>query len=119
MTTVTEKWVRDRVGLDVDQLGNCPTSFQHNSLLYVTADVHTLLLPGTVHEKIGRLGVALLGFSRLKCLDLSCNLLTSLDGLGHLSKLETLNLYFNKIGRMQVNSVRHYSYLFAYLNQQD
>ncbi|XP_071959323.1 centrosomal protein of 72 kDa-like [Antedon mediterranea] len=81
----TEKWVRERVKLNYEHLG----------------DVRSLSLPGSYHEKITVLGTALQSFERLKNLDLSRNSLTSLEGLDHLSVLETLNLYYNNISSLQ------------------
>lgn len=54
-------------------------------------------LPGSYSEKITHLGRSLLGFTRLKHLDLSRNAIESLEGLQDLSHLETLNLYYNNI----------------------
>ncbi|XP_044275016.1 centrosomal protein of 72 kDa [Varanus komodoensis] len=81
---LTEHDVRERVSL-------C-----HENL----ADVRSLSLPGTYHEKITHLGNALKSFVHLKSLDLSRNALTSLEGLQHLTYLENLNLYFNCISTL-------------------
>ncbi|XP_061445728.1 centrosomal protein of 72 kDa isoform X2 [Rhineura floridana] len=64
------------------------------------ADVRSLSLPGTYHEKISHLGNSLKNFIRLKSLDLSRNVLTTLEGLQHLTYLEKLNLYFNCISSL-------------------
>ena len=71
-------------------------------------DVRSLALPGSYHEKITHLGRSLVGFTRLKHLDLSRNAIRSLEvtstvfckkwqyllqGLENLHLLETLNLY--------------------------
>ena len=44
-----------------------------------TEDVRSLALPGSYQEKVTHLGRALLGFSRLKHLDLSRNAIESLE----------------------------------------
>ncbi|XP_069112692.1 centrosomal protein of 72 kDa-like isoform X2 [Argopecten irradians] len=82
--TLTEEIIRNRVNL------------QHDNL----EDVKALSLPGTYHEKVGSLGSSLRKFSRLKCLDLSRNALTCLQGMEHLKLLENLNLYYNGIETM-------------------
>jgi hypothetical protein len=74
-------------------------------------DVRSLSLPGSYCEKITHLGRSLMGFTRLKHLDLSRNAIESLEvrkfkgygchsdailllqGLQDLAHLETLNLY--------------------------
>ncbi|XP_042329530.1 centrosomal protein of 72 kDa, partial [Sceloporus undulatus] len=72
-----------------------------NSLKYlISADVRSLSLPGTYHEKITHLGNSLKKFICLKSLDLSRNALTTLEGLQHLTSLEKLNLYFNHISSL-------------------
>ncbi|XP_008111202.2 centrosomal protein of 72 kDa isoform X1 [Anolis carolinensis] len=81
---LTEEDVRDRVNL------------RHQNL----ADVRSLSLPGTYHEKITNLGNSLKKFVCLKSLDLSRNALTTLEGLQHLTSLEKLNLYFNHISSL-------------------
>ncbi|XP_053117363.1 centrosomal protein of 72 kDa isoform X7 [Hemicordylus capensis] len=81
---LTEEDVRERVNL------------QHQNL----ADVRSLSLPGTYHEKITHLGNSLKHFINLKSLDLSRNALTVLEGLQHLTCLEKLNLYFNCISSL-------------------
>ena len=43
------------------------------------ADVRSLALPGSYHEKVTHLGRSLIGFTRLKQLDLSRNALRSLE----------------------------------------
>ncbi|XP_014373123.1 centrosomal protein of 72 kDa isoform X4 [Alligator sinensis] len=81
MAVLTEEAVRERVHL------------RHQNL----ADVRSLSLPGTYHEKIAHLGNALKNFTRLKSLDLSRNALVSLEGIQYLTFLEKLNLYYNQI----------------------
>ncbi|XP_019896334.2 centrosomal protein of 72 kDa isoform X2 [Esox lucius] len=66
-----------------------------------TADVRSLILPGSYKEKIRHLGISLKNFVRLKTLDLSCNALISIEGVQHLEKLERLNLYYNHIPSIQ------------------
>ena len=48
----------------------------------ISEDVRSLSLPGTYHEKIAVLGVALRSFTRLKHLDLSRNAIDSLQVRG-------------------------------------
>ncbi|XP_033107745.1 centrosomal protein of 72 kDa-like isoform X2 [Anneissia japonica] len=92
----SESWVRERVDLNYENLG----------------DVRSLSLPGSYHEKINYLGTALHSFERLKNLDLSRNSLISLDGLDHLTMLETLNLYYNNISSLKdLFQLRHNSNL--------
>ncbi|XP_019364687.1 PREDICTED: centrosomal protein of 72 kDa isoform X2 [Gavialis gangeticus] len=81
MAVLSEEAVRERVHL------------RHQNL----ADVRSLSLPGTYHEKITHLGNALKNFTRLKSLDLSRNALVSLEGIQYLTFLEKLNLYYNQI----------------------
>ncbi|XP_074844028.1 centrosomal protein of 72 kDa isoform X2 [Carettochelys insculpta] len=69
-------------------------------LLSFPADVRSLSLPGTYHEKITHLGHSLKNFTRLKSLDLSRNALVSLEGIQHLIFLEKLNLYYNHISSL-------------------
>uniref|UniRef100_A0A672J4J4 Centrosomal protein 72 n=1 Tax=Salarias fasciatus TaxID=181472 RepID=A0A672J4J4_SALFA len=85
LTTLTEKWIRDRLRLKHPWLG----------------DVRTLSLPGTCEEKIIHLGHALNNFVRLKSLDLSCNALVSVEGIQHLKMLERLILYNNCIPSLE------------------
>ena len=79
----------------------------------VAGSVRSLALPGGYNEKITHLGQSLIGFTKLKHLDLSRNAIESLQvnvscvyiyahraivhlqmqGLEHLRQLETLNLY--------------------------
>ncbi|XP_065440131.1 centrosomal protein of 72 kDa isoform X3 [Chrysemys picta bellii] len=84
MAAVTEEAIRERVNL------------RHQNL----ADVRSLSLPGTYHEKITHLGNSLKNFTRLKSLDLSRNALVSLEGIQHLIFLEKLNLYYNHISSL-------------------
>ncbi|KAL8165818.1 UNVERIFIED_CONTAM: hypothetical protein K2H54_055317 [Gekko kuhli] len=81
---LTEEGIRERVKLRREDL----------------AHVRVLSLPGTYHEKITHLGSSLKSFVRLKSLDLSRNALVSLEGLHHLTDLEKLNLYFNRISSL-------------------
>ncbi|XP_038065251.1 centrosomal protein of 72 kDa-like isoform X2 [Patiria miniata] len=83
--TISEKWIRERVHLDPENLD----------------DVRSLALPGTYHEKVTHLGTSLQNFCRLKHLDLSRNALQSLDGLQHLTMLEKLNIYYNNISTLK------------------
>ncbi|XP_061421596.1 centrosomal protein of 72 kDa-like [Lethenteron reissneri] len=83
--TATEDWVRKRLQLAHDNLG----------------DVRSLSLPGTYSEKVAHLGSSLKNFTRLKSLDLSRNSLVSLQGLEHLTLLEKLNLYYNSVANKQ------------------
>ncbi|XP_022095424.1 centrosomal protein of 72 kDa-like isoform X1 [Acanthaster planci] len=90
--TINEKWIRERVHLDPENLD----------------DVRSLALPGTFQEKITHLGSALQNFIRLKHLDLSRNALQSLDGLQHLKLLEKLNVYYNNISTLKdLYQLRH------------
>uniref|UniRef100_A0A8C2Z641 Centrosomal protein 72 n=1 Tax=Cyclopterus lumpus TaxID=8103 RepID=A0A8C2Z641_CYCLU len=79
LTTITEPWIRERLQLKHPCLG----------------DVRSLSLPGTSEEKIRSLGNALNNFVRLKSLDLSCNVLVSIEVT--LGLLERLILYYNDI----------------------
>ncbi|XP_077159658.1 centrosomal protein of 72 kDa [Paroedura picta] len=81
---LTEEDVRERVNL------------RRADLVYV----RVLSLPGTYHEKITHLGSSLKNFIRLKSLDLSRNALVSLEGLQHLTGLERLSLYFNRVSSL-------------------
>nr|XP_020468471.1 centrosomal protein of 72 kDa isoform X1 [Monopterus albus] len=85
LTTITEKWIRDRLQLKYPYLG----------------DVRSLSLTGTSEEKIRRLGNALNNFVRLKSLDLSYNALISVEGVQHLKLLERLILYYNCIPSLE------------------
>ncbi|XP_026225713.1 centrosomal protein of 72 kDa isoform X2 [Anabas testudineus] len=85
LTAITEQWIRDRLQLKHPCLG----------------DVRSLSLPGTFEEKIRHLGNALNNFVRLKSLDLSCNALTSVNGVEHLKFLERLILYYNCIPSLE------------------
>nr|XP_002131853.1 centrosomal protein of 72 kDa-like [Ciona intestinalis] len=82
---ITEDWIKERIKLDHDNLD----------------DVKSLALPGTYHEKITRLGFSLQNFTRIQHLDLSKNNLITLKGIEHLSVLEQLNLYYNKINDLK------------------
>ncbi|KAI1886212.1 hypothetical protein AGOR_G00211670 [Albula goreensis] len=83
--TITELWIREKLRL------------QNNCL----ADVRSVCLPGSYEGKIRHLGNSLKNFVRLKVLDLSHNVLTSVEGLQHLKMLEHLNLYFNRISSLK------------------
>ncbi|XP_041843277.1 centrosomal protein of 72 kDa isoform X2 [Melanotaenia boesemani] len=85
LTTLTEQWIRERLQLKHPCLG----------------DVRSLSLPGTYEEKIRHLGNALNNFVRLKSLDLSYNVLVSVEGVQHLKKLERLILYYNCIPSLE------------------
>ncbi|XP_056299793.1 centrosomal protein of 72 kDa isoform X2 [Pseudoliparis swirei] len=85
LTTITEPWIRERLQLKHPCLG----------------DVRSLSLPGTSEEKIRSLGNALSNFVRLKSLDLSCNVLVSIEGVKHLKVLERLILYYNDIPSLE------------------
>ncbi|CAJ1062114.1 centrosomal protein of 72 kDa [Xyrichtys novacula] len=85
LTTATEQWIRGRLQLKHPCLG----------------DVRSLSLPGTNEEKIRHLGNSLNNFVRLKSLDLSYNLLVSVEGVQHLKLLERLILYFNCIPSLE------------------
>ncbi|RXM97029.1 Centrosomal protein of 72 kDa [Acipenser ruthenus] len=76
-----------------------------------TADVRSLLLPGTYEGKIYHLGNSLKNFCRLKTLDLSRNALVSIEGIQHLKLLEKLNLYYNSIPSL--NEIFHLRNLTA------
>uniref|UniRef100_A0A8B9JBG8 Centrosomal protein of 72 kDa n=1 Tax=Astyanax mexicanus TaxID=7994 RepID=A0A8B9JBG8_ASTMX len=85
--SVTEQWIREKLSL------------QHRCL----ADVRSLSLPGSGYEtgKICHLGISLKNFVRLKSLDLSYNVLDSVQGIVHLKLLEKLNLYYNRISSLE------------------
>nr|XP_057941047.1 centrosomal protein of 72 kDa isoform X3 [Doryrhamphus excisus] len=83
--TLTEDWIRKKLGLNHPRLG----------------DVRTLRLPGSYKQKIRYLGKALNNFERLKSLDLSHNSLCSIEGLKHLKRLQSLNLYYNCIPSLE------------------
>ncbi|XP_054637574.1 centrosomal protein of 72 kDa [Dunckerocampus dactyliophorus] len=85
LTTLTEEWIRKKLGLSHPRLG----------------DVRTLRLPGTYRQKIRHLGKALSNFEGLKSLDLSHNALFSIEGLKHLKRLQSLNLYYNCIPSLE------------------
>lgn len=79
---INEEWIRDRVKITNEKLD----------------DIKSLSLPGTYDEKIFKLGHSLVHFTRLKELDLSRNILESLERIEQLRCLESLNLYYNNIG---------------------
>ncbi|XP_061112689.1 centrosomal protein of 72 kDa isoform X1 [Conger conger] len=83
--SITEQWIREKVQL------------QHNCLV----DIKSLCLPGSYEGKIRHLGNSLKNFARLKVLDLSHNVIFSVEGLLHLKMLEHLNLYYNKIASLR------------------
>ena len=81
--SISEKWIRERLNLQKDSLGksylkragNCVK----NSFPPLQDDVRSLSLPGSYCEKITHLGRSLMGFARLKHLDLSRNAIESLE----------------------------------------
>ncbi|CAN2389336.1 hypothetical protein PRIEUP_LOCUS5749 [Pristimantis euphronides] len=80
-----ESWVYERAGLWVG-----------------TADtIKSLNLQGTCREKILTLGDAFKNFKSLRSLDLSRNLIVSLQGMEYLHALRCLNLYYNDIESLE------------------
>ncbi|XP_060756283.1 centrosomal protein of 72 kDa isoform X2 [Neoarius graeffei] len=64
--------------------------------------VRSVRLAGTYETgKIGHLGISLKNFVCLKSLDLSHNALVTVEGILHLTLLENLNLYYNRISSLQ------------------
>ncbi|KAG8562619.1 hypothetical protein GDO81_015745 [Engystomops pustulosus] len=63
--------------------------------------VESLNLQGTYREKILTLGDAFKNFKSLQCLDLSRNLIVSLEGIEYLHALRSLNLYYNDIESLE------------------
>ena len=104
-TVVTERWVRERVGLKTNQLRSAPLPRnpapcrpgRPPSPADAADNVRSLILPGSHEAKITHLGGSLQNFVRLKNVDLSCNNLVCLEGLEHLAMLERLNLYMNRV----------------------
>ncbi|XP_040266468.1 leucine-rich repeat-containing protein 36 isoform X2 [Bufo bufo] len=80
-----ESWVYGRAGL---QAGEADT-------------VESLNLQGTYREKIISLGDAFKNFKSLRSLDLSRNLIISLQGIEYLHALHSLNLYYNDIEALE------------------
>ncbi|XP_075045364.1 leucine-rich repeat-containing protein 36-like isoform X2 [Mixophyes fleayi] len=90
---LTESWVCGRAGL---QPGMAET-------------VESLNLQGTYKEKIVRLGDAFKNFKSLRSLDLSRNIMISLQGIEYLQALRFLNLYYNDISSLE--EIQHLRYL--------
>ncbi|KAM8946010.1 leucine-rich repeat-containing protein 36 [Pelodytes ibericus] len=80
-----EEWVCTRAGI---RLGN-------------EGSVESLSLQGTHDDKVLTLGFAFQNFQCLRSLDLSRNVLISLQGIEYLHALQLLNLYYNEIASMQ------------------
>ncbi|KAM3920101.1 leucine-rich repeat-containing protein 36 [Leptodactylus fuscus] len=78
-----------------------------------TADtVESLNLQGTYREKILTLGDAFKNFKSLRSLDLSRNLIISLQGIEYLHALHSLNLYYNNIESVEeIKRLRTLSHL--------
>ncbi|XP_069595450.1 leucine-rich repeat-containing protein 36 isoform X5 [Ranitomeya imitator] len=76
-----ESWVSGRAG---QQAGTAGT-------------ITSLTLEGTYRDKILTLGDAFKNFQSLRSLDLSRNLIVSLQGIEYLHALRSLNLYYNDI----------------------
>ncbi|XP_075694491.1 leucine-rich repeat-containing protein 36 [Rhinoderma darwinii] len=78
-----------------------------------TADtVESLDLQGTYREKILSLGDAFKNFKSLRSLDLSRNLIISLQGIEYLHALHSLNLYYNDIESLaEIERLRPLSHL--------
>ncbi|KAL8194591.1 UNVERIFIED_CONTAM: hypothetical protein K2H54_025582 [Gekko kuhli] len=81
---LSEAWVRDQPALQGLQ----------------PEQVDSLSLQGTYAGKIVSLGDGLKSFKNLKSLDLSKNLLVSLEGLEFLQSLECLDLYYNHVSSL-------------------
>ncbi|XP_073515795.1 leucine-rich repeat-containing protein 36 isoform X2 [Phyllobates terribilis] len=91
-----ESWVCGRAG---QQAGTADT-------------IKSLTLPGTYREKILTLGDAFKNFQSLRSLDLSRNLIVSLQGIEYLHALRSLNLYYNDIESLEeVERLRSLSHL--------
>ncbi|XP_067406260.1 leucine-rich repeat-containing protein 36 [Emydura macquarii macquarii] len=81
---LSEAWIREQAalrGLDPEQ-------------------VESLSLQGTYAGKIHSLGDAFKNFKSLQSLDLSKNLIVSLEGIEYLYLLQNLNLYYNHISSL-------------------
>ncbi|XP_069460477.1 leucine-rich repeat-containing protein 36 isoform X2 [Ambystoma mexicanum] len=79
---IDERWVRSKAALEP---GTKPEM------------VDSLTLQGTYSEKVVSLGESLKNFKNVRSLDLSRNLLVSLEGIECLKSLMQLNLYYNNI----------------------
>ncbi|XP_075047967.1 leucine-rich repeat-containing protein 36-like [Mixophyes fleayi] len=90
---LTESWVCGRAGL---QPGMAET-------------MESLNLQGTYKKKIVRLGDAFKNFKSLRSLDLSRNIMISLQGIEYLQALRFLNLYYNDISSLE--EIQHLRYL--------
>ena len=83
--SISEKWIRERLNLHKESLGKAEERRRIASyiftlqFLFFSDDVRSLSLPGSYCEKITHLGRSLMGFTRLKHLDLSRNAIESLD----------------------------------------
>lgn len=80
--SITEKWIRERLNLQKEALGEQESwlcTYCQSILCLRSDDVRSLSLPGSYCEKITHLGRSLVGFTRLKHLDLSRNALESLE----------------------------------------
>ncbi|XP_040185454.1 leucine-rich repeat-containing protein 36 isoform X3 [Rana temporaria] len=84
-----ESWVCERAGLQPVGAGT----------------VESLALQGTYREKIVSLGDAFKNFQSLRSLDLSRNIIISLQGIEYLHSLGYLNLYYNDIASLE--EVKH------------
>ncbi|XP_075432777.1 leucine-rich repeat-containing protein 36 isoform X3 [Ascaphus truei] len=71
--------------------------------------VEALTLQGTYSEKILTLGDAFKNFKSLRSLDLSRNLIISLEGIEYLHALQFLNLYYNNIASLE--EIKHLCHL--------
>ncbi|XP_063801684.1 leucine-rich repeat-containing protein 36-like isoform X6 [Pseudophryne corroboree] len=90
--TLTESWVCSRAGLQ-------PAAAE---------TVKTISLQGTLREKILSLGDAFKNFKSLRSLDLSRNIIVSLQGIEYLHTLRFLNLYYNEIASLgEIEHLRH------------
>ncbi|XP_077144886.1 leucine-rich repeat-containing protein 36 isoform X2 [Ranitomeya variabilis] len=91
-----ESWVCGRAG---QQAGTAGT-------------IKSLTLEGTYREKILTLGDAFQNFQSLRSLDLSRNLIVSLQGIEYLHALRSLNLYYNDIESLkEIERLRSLSHL--------
>ncbi|XP_069822361.1 leucine-rich repeat-containing protein 36-like [Dendropsophus ebraccatus] len=74
--------------------------------------VEALNLQGTYREKILTLGDAFRNFKSLRSLDLSRNLIISLQGIEYLHALHSLNLYYNDVESLEeIKRLRPLSHL--------
>ncbi|XP_018408421.1 PREDICTED: leucine-rich repeat-containing protein 36-like [Nanorana parkeri] len=88
-----ESWVCERAGLQPAGAGTA----------------QSLALQGTYREKIVSLGDAFKNFKSLRSLDLSRNIIISLQGIEYLHSLYYLNLYYNDIA--SVDEIKHLKHL--------